>query len=632
MIKTFFNKLSIKYKLVLTQLSIVFIVLIFNNLLFLYFDLKSNKLSLVTKMHSTAGMISQNLSSTLIFKDPISATEILKSLKNEKEFSSAWVYDDEGMLFAKYVKDSSDNVTFSNIGNITIQFKKDFAIVSQIISKDNEEYGTLYIRMKTTQYKESVKFSVFIILEGLILGMMIAILLSVYSQKKIIEPINNLISTIDNIISTKKYSTLIAKSREDEIGKLYDEFNIMIKQIRNRERDKDLVLNALQKSEQSLKNAQKLAKIGNWTLNLKTEEVMWSEQLYEIFELENFGITNKKYMSMIHPDDLDRVEKVFETAIRDRKTKTVEYRIITKRGIVKYILDTGKEVVDENQNVIALEGTIQDISKIKKAEEALKKANYELEERVMNRTMELEIAKEKAEGSDRLKSAFLASMSHELRTPLNSIIGFSGILIQGLVGPLNPEQKKQLGMVQKSSKHLLNLINDVLDISKIEAGQMTVEIKPYDFDESLRSTVESLIGLAKKNEISLELEIGDHVNIISSDQRRVEQILINLINNAIKFTDKGLVQVCSKIVDDEVVVSVKDTGIGIKEEDLKKLFKPFIQIETGLSRKYEGTGLGLSICKKLLDLLGGRIEVESEVGVGSIFSFTLPIKKGESNE
>lgn len=256
-------------------------------------------------------------------------------------------------------------------------------------------------------------------------------------------------------------------------------------------------------------------------------------------------------------------------------------------------------------------GVIEDVTEEREHAEALRKAL------------------EDAEAADRIKSAFLATMSHELRTPLNSIIGFTGILLQGLVGPLNDEQKKQLGMVRDSSAHLLELINDVLDISKIEAGQLEVVAEVFDLRPSLEKIVHSLRPLAEKRGIALDLRIAPEVGSLVSDRRRVEQILLNLGSNAVKFTEQGGVVISCLAREGDLEVRVEDTGIGIRPEDMDMLFMPFRQVDSGTARKYEGTGLGLSICKRLVELLGGRIWVESTVGKGSTFGFSLPRERGE---
>jgi two-component system, sensor histidine kinase and response regulator len=237
----------------------------------------------------------------------------------------------------------------------------------------------------------------------------------------------------------------------------------------------------------------------------------------------------------------------------------------------------------------------------------------------------LETEKEHAQSADRLKSAFLATMSHELRTPLNSIIGFTGILMKETPGSLNDEQKKQLGMVQNSARHLLSLINDVLDISKIEAGQLKMNLQQFNLPEVISKVVETNKPFADKKNLRLTVLIDENINDITSDNLRVQQILLNLVNNAIKFTEVGGISINCFLVKKFVKIQITDSGIGIEPEKIKQLFEPFMQIDTGLTRKKEGTGLGLSICKKLTELLNGKVEVESRFGSGSTFTVTLPV-------
>ncbi len=297
--------------------------------------------------------------------------------------------------------------------------------------------------------------------------------------------------------------------------------------------------------------------------------------------------------------------------------------------------DGGKITIEVRSHEFLFDGktariaVINDITERKIAEQALRNYQETLEDKVRLRTNELEIAKEKAESADRTKSAFLATMSHELRTPLNSIIGFTGILLQERPGPLNPEQKKQLGMAQNSAKHLLSLINDVLDISKIEAGQMKVIIEPVDVSEVINKVVALCNPLAQKKNLAVTVTIEPDVQEISSDKLRVQQVLFNLVSNAIKFTDFGGVRIAASNIAGFIKIDVTDSGIGIEKDQMEKLFKPFMQVDTGLTRKHEGTGLGLSICRHILDVLGGKIEVATKFGLGSTFSVLLPVKKKE---
>ncbi|MCC5839963.1 MAG: GAF domain-containing protein [Opitutales bacterium] len=261
-------------------------------------------------------------------------------------------------------------------------------------------------------------------------------------------------------------------------------------------------------------------------------------------------------------------------------------------------------------------------------------AYEDLETRVAARTAELKEAMGRALESDRLKSAFLATMSHELRTPLNSILGFTGVILQELPGPINQEQRTQLGMVRDSGRHLLSLITDILDLSKIEAGRLTLEWLPFDPLAAAESVVHSLQPQADGKGLALRLldERKDKDGPLHGDRRRIEQILINLVNNAIKFTYEGSVTVSLADENTGIRFVVADTGVGMTEDEQKMIFEPFRQLEGGIARTQEGTGLGLAISLRLARLSGGSLNVKSAPREGSTFTLRLPYSRPRSDE
>jgi len=239
-------------------------------------------------------------------------------------------------------------------------------------------------------------------------------------------------------------------------------------------------------------------------------------------------------------------------------------------------------------------------------------------------------ALEEMREADRLKTQFLANMSHELRTPLNSIIGFSRVILKGIDGPVNETQSQDLQAIYNAGQHLLGLINDILDISRIDAGKMELAFTEVDLGEIIRSVMATATGLVRDRPIELMVDVPDDLTPIQADNIRVRQILLNLVSNACKFTEKGHVGVTARAVERggkrEVVVAVYDTGPGIAPADQSRLFEPFSQVDSSPTRKSGGTGLGLSICRQLVSLHGGRIWVESALGEGSTFAFSLPVE------
>jgi signal transduction histidine kinase len=265
---------------------------------------------------------------------------------------------------------------------------------------------------------------------------------------------------------------------------------------------------------------------------------------------------------------------------------------------------------------------------VRNASKQLREYAGHLEEKVAERTRELQEAKMIAEAASRAKSDFLANMSHELRTPLTSVIGFSEVMMDGITGPINDMQKEYLNDIHDSGRHLLYLISEILDLSKIEAGKIELELGRVNLPDLIADSLTMFKEKSLRHRIKASHEIGDGVGDIIADEKRLKQVVINLLSNAFKFTPDGG-SVTTRAKRDEaggvIEISVEDTGIGIKEEDIERLFRPFEQLEPSLNKRYEGTGLGLAISKKIVELHGGRIWAESEAGKGSRFAFTIPI-------
>jgi signal transduction histidine kinase/CHASE3 domain sensor protein len=276
-----------------------------------------------------------------------------------------------------------------------------------------------------------------------------------------------------------------------------------------------------------------------------------------------------------------------------------------------------------------LESTNYELQTINEQSRSLNNELQFLNEELQMRQSEVAESNRRLEDVSRSKSDFLANMSHELRTPLNSVIGFSEVLQDQLFGAINEKQQEYVANILTSGRHLLSLINDILDLSKVESGKMELELSDFSIREAVDSALTMLREKALKSGIALSVEITPAADIIiAADQRKLKQILFNLFSNAVKFTPSGgIVNVSATRDGDYLEISVADTGIGIREEDIPKLFQAFTQLESAYTKGFEGTGLGLALTKKLVELHGGRIWVESQLGAGSRFSFTIPLSQ-----
>ncbi len=318
-----------------------------------------------------------------------------------------------------------------------------------------------------------------------------------------------------------------------------------------------------------------------------------------------------------------------------RKNQNVEIGIALYLGDQKHFINAERQqildlLISTYEQAVQVNGELQARER-QVIELNMRLAHHAAELETINREIALKNL-ELAEAS-RMKSAFIANMSHELRTPLNAIIGFTGALLMKLPGPLTSDQDKQLNTIRASARHLLSLINDILDVAKIEAGKLTLSIEPVHCQELMAEVADTLRPLAQQKGLALEIELGEPHQapaIIDTDRRALTQILINLLNNAIKFTEQGTVRISLAQREEDGVqvteMSIADSGAGIKEEDQAKLFQAFSQLDSTSTRHVEGAGLGLYLCQNLANAIGGALFFNSDYGSGSTFTLALRSK------
>jgi len=349
-------------------------------------------------------------------------------------------------------------------------------------------------------------------------------------------------------------------------------------------------------------------------------------QIFNVGAERMLGYTAAEVMNKITPADISDPQEVIARA----KTLSVELRTQIEPGFEALVFKAARGIEDIYElTYIRKDGSrfpaLVSVTALRDAQDAI--IGYLLigtDNTARKQAIELEYA-------NRMKSEFLANMSHELRTPLNGIIGFTEFLIDEKPGPLRPKQKEYLSDVLNSARHLLQLINDVLDLAKVEAGKMELHPETFPVLKAVEEVTVVIKGIAHKKHIAVGIEVSDGLDAITLDQHKFKQVLYNLLSNAVKFSDEGgHVAIHVRRLDTHrLEVQVRDTGIGINAKDINRLFTEFEQLDSGTARRFEGTGLGLALTKKIVEFQGGRIGVESEPGKGSVFTVVLPVMTEE---
>ncbi|HYH00914.1 MAG TPA: response regulator, partial [Terriglobales bacterium] len=366
----------------------------------------------------------------------------------------------------------------------------------------------------------------------------------------------------------------------------------------------------LRANEEDLDETQELAHMGNWTLDLATRKVTWSNSICKLVGIDpaEAGPDMQSVFRVMHPEDIPEVRSRVEHLLRTGERVSVAYRIVRADGEVRVFHTRGKLVRDERGIAVRAIGSTQDVTRERRESDELQKAKLA------------------AESANRAKSEFLANMSHEIRTPLNGVIGMTELALDT---DLTPEQREYLTIARSSADALLAVIDDILDFSKIEAGKLVLDPHPFSLDSCLADSIKILARKAHEKGLELAYEIEPDIDeYLVGDPVRLRQILVNLTSNAIKFTERGevviKVEALRRRAGSTVLhFSVRDTGIGIPQDKLNVIFDVFSQADPSTTRQYGGTGLGLAITSQLVKLMNGSIHVNSEVSVGSTFHFTI---------
>ena len=633
------HKLSLRRKITYVIMINTFVALCVASIAFAEYGVYRFKQMQTQDLNALANVVATNSTAALAFKDQKSARDVLQALAAKPHILAAVIYDPDGGTFAVYQRGAPKEVySPPPVENESSRFTSDRVLIFRKIILDGEKVGNIFLEGDTVEYRQLLE--AYLLFFGLIV---VAVSLGAYLmaerlQRPISDPILNLAWTAKMVTGSRDYSIRAGKQSEDEVGVLIDGFNEMLAQIQIRDAelstarddlerrveertieleqevgDRQRAQEALHESERRIRlildsTAEAIYGIdgdGECTFcNPATVRLLGYQKAEDLL-----GLNMHKVMHHTHADGTAYAVEDCNIYLSLKTGEGVhsDNEVFWRANATSFPAEFWSYPIRKEGEIVGAVVTFLDITERKRAEEALRKS------------------KDAAEAGSRAKSEFLANMSHEIRTPMNGIIGMTDLALDT---ELTSEQREYLSLVKSSADSLLHLINDILDFSKIEAGKLELEVTDFEIRDLFSDTLKTLAVRADKKRLELSARVSAEVpRAVVGDPTRLRQLIVNLVGNAIKFTERGNIVVDAELESQSsdtvyLHIRVSDTGIGIPLEKHQLIFESFAQADGSTTRRFGGTGLGLTISRRIVELMGGRMWVESETGKGSVFHFS----------
>jgi signal transduction histidine kinase len=649
----FLRDVSIQRKLTLLTLFTSGVTLVLSGVAYVTYDLFAFRQAMERDRLILAQIVGSNSTAALAFDDPKAGKATLASLSAQPRIVAACLYSKDGRVFATYHADEGPGP--ARRGNECPVAGRGHLQVSQPIILDGESVGAIAIESDLQEFYARLGRYASIGLVAIVVSSFVGWRLSLRLQHAISTPILNLVKTARAVSENMDYSVRAVKYGADEVGLLIEGFNDMLAQIEKRdaaltELSKNLnqlyrLSTALQEPlslpeqiDRVLEGARQVVAVDRFyiwavapdkkTLTPLGGAGFTQEELRDFAGVEipltQAGAMYKAYRegSSLVFNDANPLPAELRLKEPYSQLKAIQSRSFIVIPMIARGDPVGLFTADNKRSRQPILAQTVDLLQIFALHAAVAIQNARLFREIEQKSQELEIA-------SRHKSQFLANMSHELRTPLNAILGYTELVVDKIYGEVPEKIRDVLERVQKSGRHLLGLINDVLDLSKIEAGQLVLTLNDYSIHDVVQAVATSVGSLAAERRLRLSVDVAPDLPVGHGDERRIMQVLLNLVGNAIKFTEAGEVVVRVTASDGTFLASVADTGPGIREEDRQKIFEEFQQGASLPTKPKVGTGLGLAIAKRIVEMHGGRIWVESELGKGSTFFVSVPVRASE---